>query len=223
MVVERTRSLTEIKIRGRAEHRGVAGEHRLGEAAARAKRAPDHRKEADLLDGGHGTTIGLTDETAQQSLGVGRRILGHDDIRQRPTLPRFDRKVIEQHGVRRGGPLRRQRAFDIDPAHDEAGLTFGRREGILGAGSTWAGSEETGDVDLDALAGLQIDIEFGDGDVGAQVDSANPTEHARRGERIDRDRLGTTAFADVVEIRNLPARLALGLRGAGPDPYGVAA
>ncbi len=39
MVVERTRSLAEIKIRGRAEDSGVTGEHRLGETAARTERS----------------------------------------------------------------------------------------------------------------------------------------------------------------------------------------
>jgi hypothetical protein len=42
---------------------------------------------------------------------------------------------------------------------------------------------KNGDVDLDALAGFQVDVEFGDGDIGPQVNRADATEHARRRER----------------------------------------
>ena len=159
----------------------------------------DDRQEADLFRGGDRTTVGGADEATEQSLGVGGLITRDYGVRQDRALGgRLDRQVIEQDRIRSRRPLRGDRALHLDPAHDQAGLTFRRSERILRTRSTGTGTEETGDVDLDALAGLEHDVEFGDGDIRTEVDRADATQDARRRERVDRDRLGAAALGDVI-------------------------
>ena len=173
VVVQTARLLLQVKIGRRAEYGGVAGEHRLGEGTAGFHRAEDDWQETYLFLGRDGRAVSLLHETTEQTLGILGRILGHDVISERRAHGALGRQIIEQYRVRRGGPLGCNGAFDLNPAHHEARLTFRRRQRILRATGTWTGAIETDGVDPDGFTGLKDDIEFVDGHVRIEVDVAD--------------------------------------------------